>query len=119
MTIPVLIIFGVAAWFISQDSSTLPLLLPGIIALPVYAIVPNLRGGAVPLSQPTEEAKSAGRGASMILSMMVSFAVAGLATWAWSGGWFAWLLLVETVLAVIIYLLIRNSVIHSRWPSLE
>jgi hypothetical protein len=41
-----------------HDNSTLLLLLPGMLALPVYALVPCLLGEAVPLSKPTEEAKS-------------------------------------------------------------
>ena len=62
LTLPVLVLFGLIAWAVQPDSSTLALLLPGVIALPVYAMIPCLGGKGVPLSIPTEEAKSAGRG---------------------------------------------------------
>jgi len=94
-------------------------LLPGLVALPVYSLVPCLGGKAVPLSLPTEEAKSAGRGIHMMAVMMVSLALAGLATWSWSAGWFRWLLLVETILASGIYIAMRASLAGARWTPLE
>src|SRR5204863_6717541 len=103
LTFPVLVLYGLILWLVGIKASHLALLLPGLIALPIYALVPCLGGKAVPLSLPTEEAKSAGRGIHMIAVMMVSFALAGLATWSWSAGWFRWLLLVETILAGGIY----------------
>jgi hypothetical protein len=107
------------AWVIRGDLSHLPLLLPGVIALPVYSMIPCLRGKAVPFSLPTEEAKSATRGLSMIGFVFVSMGVAGLAIWSWSGGWFSRFLAVELLLAIGIYLTLRLSVTTARWPSLE
>ncbi|MFO1094859.1 MAG: hypothetical protein U0992_16380 [Planctomycetaceae bacterium] len=49
-------------WVLKHDLSQMLLLLPGIIVLPLVALIPNLRGGAVPLSQPIEQAKAASRG---------------------------------------------------------
>jgi hypothetical protein len=94
-------------------------LIPGIIALPVYAMIPCLGGKAVPLSLPTEEAKSAGRGLRMVGVMMISMALSGLALLAWSLGWFNWLLAVETVLVIVIYLAMRAALARVRWESVE
>ena len=103
LTLPVLLIFGLFAWVLRGQVSYLALLLPGIIALPIFALLPNLGGNGVPLSLPTEEAKSANRGLLMIGVMAVSGILSAVATWAWSSGWFGWLLLGELVVASVLY----------------
>ncbi len=117
-TVPLLLVLGVLLYFMR---STMPwyLVLPSIIAIPVFAIVPNLRGHAVPLSQPTEEAKSAGRGASIFVTMMISMALSGLALWAWRGEWFWQFVAAETCIAILLYFLMNRSVEQARWSSLE
>lgn len=119
LTLPVLVVFGLVAWFGKSDGSSLLLLVPGIIAMPVYALVPNLRGACVPLSLPTEEAKSAGRGMSMILVMLPALALASLATTALTGGWFWWLLLGESVLVIVLYIGMRAIIAKARWSPMD
>ena len=119
LTLPVLLIFGLIAWMVRGNASDLALLLPGIIALPVFALLPNLGGRGVTLSLPTEEAKSTSRGLQMIGVMMVSGILSALASWAWSGGWFGWLLLFELVVASVLYVGLRASISAARWPPLE
>jgi len=119
LTLPLLILVGVIAWLMRGQSSHLALMLPGIIALPIYALIPCLNGKAVPLSLPTEEAKPAGRSVTMIGVMMISLALSGLATWAWSAGWFKWLLLVEGIVVVVLYAGMRASLASVRWSPLE
>jgi hypothetical protein len=97
----------------------LALLLPGVIALPVFSLFPNLGGKGVPLSLPTEEAKSAGRGLTMIGVMLLSGLLSGAATWAWSGGWFLWLVMFELVAVVALYVVMRASISAARWPPME
>lgn len=118
LALPTLIAFALLAWCVRSEISHLPLLLPGIIALPLYALYPHLGGRAVPLSVPGEEAKSAGRGLRMMGVMMISMALSSIAAWSWSGGWFRWLLLGETALAVGIYTIMRTSVTSARWPAI-
>jgi hypothetical protein len=119
LTLPMLLIFGVIAWVLRGKLSSLGLLLPGVIALPVFALLPNLGGKGVPLSQPTEEAKSANRGILMIGVMVASGLLAGVASWAWSSGWFGWLLLVEVVVTSILCVGLRASISAARWPPME
>ena len=119
LTLPVVGAFVLLARLMGSGNSHLPLLLPGIIALPVYAMLACLGGDAVPLSLPTEEAKSTGRGLKMIGVMMVSALLALLATLSWNYGWFRWLLLVEAMFSVGLYFPMRASVGSSRWTSLE
>jgi hypothetical protein len=119
LTLPVVLAVGLMAWLLGGRNSHLALLLPGIIALPVYSMFACLGGNATPLSLPTEEAKSAGRGLKMIGVMMVSAILALLATVSWNYGWFKWLMLVEIVFLVVIYLPMRAAVGSARWTSME
>ncbi|SPE60327.1 conserved membrane hypothetical protein [Verrucomicrobia bacterium] len=118
LTVPVLLVSGLLVWAIESDSSRLLLLLPGIIALPVYALVPGVAGKA-PLSLPTEEAKSAGRGLTMIGVMIISMALSGIAVWAWNDGWFRWLLAVESLVVASLYGALRFRLSATRWPPME
>ena len=119
LTMPVVLAFGLIVWLVGGRAANLALLLPGMIALPVYALLPSLRGKAVPLSLPVEESKSAGRGLTMVGVMLMSGVLAAIAAWAWSGGWFWWLLLVELLVVTGFYLGLRSSISAARWPSLE
>jgi ABC-2 type transport system permease protein len=119
LTTPVLLLYGAIAWAVGSGTSHLALLLPGIIALPIFALLPNLGGKAVPLSMPIEESKSAGRGLTMIGVMIVSGLLSALAAWAWSGGWFRWLLLVELVVVSALYVGLRAALSAARWPAME
>ena len=119
LALPTVVFFGLVAWVVRNDSSHLPLLIPGIIALPVYSMVPCLGGKAVPFSLPIEEAKSARRGLSMVGVMFVSLLLSGLASWAWATGWFNWLLLVEATVATALYAGMRASIASVRWAPME
>lgn len=119
LTLPMLGLFALGVWVLKADTSQLPLLLPGLISLPVYSLLPSLSGKAILLSQPTEEARSARRGMTMVAVMLISMALGGVAAWSWSQGWFRWLLLAESVVAIGLYIGMRSVVSRSRWPSME
>ena len=119
LALPMLLLVGLIVWMLRGDLSQLILFLPGMIALPVFALVPSIGGKGVPLSLPTDAAKSAGRGLNMILVMMVAFVLAGLTTWSWSQGWFWWLVLGETMVAIAVYSAMRLALAKVRWPSTE
>jgi hypothetical protein len=119
LTLPVLVAAVLLASLLGSAHTHLPLLLPGIIALPLYAMLPCLKGNAVPFSLPSEEAKSAGRGLKMIGVMMASGVLAVAATLCWNYGFFKWLLLAEVFVVIGLYIPMRASVASSRWTSLE
>jgi ABC-2 type transport system permease protein len=119
LTVPLVMLFALIAWILCRNFSQLLLLIPGVIALPIYAMVACIGSKAVPFSLPVEEAKSAGRGIVMLAAMMVGFAFAGLVSWSWSQGWFGWLILAESVLAATLYLSMRASLARSRWKPVE
>jgi hypothetical protein len=119
LTLPALVLFGLVAWVVQAESSRLVLLLPGVIVLPLYAMIPCRGGKGVPFSLPTEQAKSAGRGLRMVGVMVTSMALSGLALWAWATGWFVWLLLGETVGVAAIYWSMRTSLASARWEPMD
>jgi hypothetical protein len=119
LTVPMVAAVVLLLWVMGSNSSQLPLLLPGIIALPVYAMIACLGEGAAPLSLPSEEAKSAGRGVVMIGVMVVSGLVALVATFAWNYGYFKWLVVAELIVAVGLYVFMRKMVAGAKWGSAE
>lgn len=119
LTLPVLAVVGGVIFLMHGFSSQFLLLLPGLVALPVYALMPGLVGKAIPLSCPIEEAKSAGRGTVMILVMLISMGLSGIASWAWSQGWFWQFLMIEIILAGVIYTGMRLAFQKVRWKSAE
>jgi uncharacterized membrane protein len=71
------------------------------------------------LSQPTDEAKSAGRGLSMLGIIFFSMAIAGVATFAWSAGFFWYFVAFEFLVAVSLYVALRYMLNHRTWPRLD
>jgi hypothetical protein len=120
LVVPLVGVIALLAWLLGGELGTsLMLLLPGILVIPLYALIPGLGGRAIPLSQPTESAKAAGRGLRMFGVMFVSLALAGMASFAWSQGWFGPFLIGETVVTVALYFLFRLRVDTTPWPSME
>jgi ABC-2 type transport system permease protein len=117
--LPLLALFGVLALATSDRPSELLLAVPGVLALPVYVLVPCIGGSAVPLSLPSEEAKAAGRGMLLLGAMLLSMIVSGLGMWARSAGWFWQFVLVEALVVVASYVVIRRGLSSARWSSLE
>ena len=119
LTAPVLAAYGLLFLLIGIDLSRLAMFVPGLIALPLYSLIPCLGGKVVPLSLPNEAAKSAGRGLQMIVVMIISFALSGIAILSWSGGWFHLLIIAELILVAVLYAKLRASLDTVRWPVLE
>lgn len=119
LTLPLIAAIALLSGLMLGSISGLPLLLPGLIALPVFALIPNIGGSAVPLSLPTEEAKSTRNGPLIMLMMFCAFVLSGLAFWAWSTGWFVWLIMGEIILSVAISVPLKRSIRQARWTSLE
>jgi hypothetical protein len=119
LALPMFVIFAVLSVLMQNAPSQLLLLLPGLLTLPVYALVPCVGGKGVPLSLPTEEAKGLGRGLAMIVVMMISFAISGVAMLLRSMGWFWWMVLIESILAAAIYASLHRAIRKTPWRSME
>jgi hypothetical protein len=110
---------AIAAVMIRRDPARLVLFAPGVILLPVLALLPTSSRNSVPLSVPPEAAKSAGRGLVMFGSMMLAMAIAAVGAAAWSGGWFGAFLLVEAALAALAFVLLHRAAERAEWSALE
>ncbi|HTZ70402.1 MAG TPA: hypothetical protein VMB71_07105 [Acetobacteraceae bacterium] len=119
LTLPLLVIFAALIWLPGHDPAQLLMLIPGVIAIPIYSLIPTIGGGGVPLSMPTEEAKSAGRGLTMIVASFASMALGGLALMSWTLGFLWWLVAVEIIAGVTLYVLLRRSLAGATWQSME
>ena len=119
LTFPLLCVFALMSLAFTRNLSELILLLPGIIALPVYAIIPCLNGGGIPLSRPTDEGKAAGRNFKTFGVMISATALAGVAALTYQTVWFKLFLLGETAVVVVIYFAMRANVNAARWKSIE
>ncbi len=119
LTLPLLLLFGVIILVLQVKLTQLALLLPGILAIPVFALLPGLIGKNVPLSQPPEDAKAANRGAAMILTMLLTVTLAGVTVWAWAQGWFHWLLLGEAIVVGLLYYIFRARMSRATWDATE
>jgi ABC-2 type transport system permease protein len=116
ITIPSLVALTIIFLILSIDLSSLKMLFPGLVALPVFAIVPCVNGEAVPLSQPAEEAKQASRGLQMISLMFIAMAIAGLAMLSEHFGFFWPFLFLESLLATAIYKFMHWRCAKASWP---
>jgi ABC-2 type transport system permease protein len=119
LALPPLAMFGLIVYMAHHQGSELLLLIPGIILLPIYTLIPSLRGEAVPLSRPSEEAKSASRGLEVMAVVVVSVVISLLASLALSVGLFWWFVLGETIIAGGVYAIFRRWLENSVWSPLE
>jgi hypothetical protein len=119
IVMPLFVVYAVFAGVFTANLYHLALLLPGLIAVPIYALVPCLRGEAVPFSLPADEAKSASRGVKMIGAVMAALAIAGLSSLAWAQGWFLILLIGELLVVAVLHAALKAVAERARWTSLE
>jgi ABC-2 type transport system permease protein len=119
LVVPALIALGAIMSFLPGGLTHLPLLLPGVIALPVYALAPGAIDKTVPLSKPTEEAKSARRGASMFLLMMSAMILPGLGLAAKHFDAFGIFLAVEAIVSAAASIALVRVISGKQWDSIE
>ena len=95
------------------------LLFPGLLAMPAFALIPGTIEKTVPLSKPTEEAKSAARGGIMMLLMVGSLVIPGIALLARNYGMFGRFLIAEACVVVIACWLLSKVIAGKKWDPLE
>lgn len=116
---PILVLTALIVWLMTGDAKDLLLLAPGLLPLPVFSLIPMLGGRGIPLSQPIDAAKAAGRGLKVMGVMFLAFGIAGLTSVAWSYGWFGWLVLGEAGLVAVLYVVLRVVLRRTQWPQAE
>jgi ABC-2 type transport system permease protein len=119
LALPVVAIAMVLMTLISGSPAPLLMLIPGLLLMPVCSMIPCLSGGGVPLSLPTEEAKSAGRGVMMFGAMIGAAVVSGMAAFAKSFGWFWPFVGVELLLVLAVCRVLGAKIRSARWKPME
>jgi hypothetical protein len=119
IAVPLVCIYAILAAAIDRDLSHALLLLPGVIVMPIFALVPSLDGSGVPLIFPVEEAKAARRGLLMFAATFMGMILSGITALVWSVGWFGWFVLAELAIAIPVYASIRRRVRSLRWDDLD
>ncbi len=119
LVLPGLLLLGIVVCLIPGGPAHAPMLLPGLIALPVYALLPGAIEKTVPLSKPTEEAKSAMRGAMMFILMMSAMLVPGLGIGAKHLGVYGIFLAVEAIFAAAACYALVAAILRKPWDPLE
>jgi hypothetical protein len=98
-----------AIWM--PDRAELLLILPGLLVLPLFSMLPAIGRPFVPFCQPLEgQAHNAAGCFLLMIYMMSAVIVAGLAGWAWISGWFAWMLGAEALVAMVLTVLVRRLI---------
>jgi len=119
IAIPAFVVIGFIIWVADRHVSHLLLFLPGIIAMPIFSLMPAVLHRGTPLSLPNEEAKSAARSFKMLAVMILAGALSGIAIWTFSKGWFQWLILAELIVAIPLYIGLSALVSRLRWRSID
>ena len=119
LTAPLVVVFAATACFAQDDLSKMLLLLPGIIVLPLVALIPYLKGQGVPLSQPIEQANAASRGLTMMGAIFTTMVLSAIAMFAAHVGLLIPLLIVEAVCVGAACFALHRSVSRARWTTLE
>jgi ABC-2 type transport system permease protein len=119
LTLPMLGALGAAVMMLGRDVSRLVLILPGMIALPAYAMYACRNGQAVPFSKPPDDSRAAQRSLSMWAVMAISGVLSGIAVVASKLGFYPVMLVVETGVALFVYASMRASLGEVKWPSID
>ena len=119
LTVPMIVLVAIAVIVMQSSVHGLVAMLPGVLALPVFAMYPCIGGHTVPLSIAGDESKSVGRSLKMIGFMLVSFALSGIVILSFQYDFFGILLSAETVVVAVVYWLMRKSMERVRWASME
>jgi hypothetical protein len=104
ITLPMLALLAAAVFFLKREQSQFLLLLPSLIAIPVWSLVPGISGPWLPFSKPFDSRKQSARGCGMMTVVLAISAILGLMAWyCMNNGLFALFLAGETTIAVIIF----------------
>ncbi|WP_035612363.1 hypothetical protein [Haloferula sp. BvORR071] len=119
LALPAMLLLVSVTCLFPNGFEKLLLILPGVIAMPFFAMVPGALEKCVPLAKPTEEAKSASRGGMIFLLMIVSMIVPALATGAQMVNLLPHFLLLETSVVIAACWLLKLLIDRKQWDPLE
>jgi hypothetical protein len=96
------------------------LLLPGFIAMPLFAMLPGLWHTLVPFSEPPEQAKNMSAGClRMLVVLVAALLIAAAAWWSDSRGWLGILLIIEAGVVAVVTGALRLAIDGRPWQADE
>ncbi len=119
LALPATLVLVAIVCFLPQPLEKLVLVLPGLISMPFFAMMPGAIEKCVPLAKPTEEAKSATRGWTMFLVMILAMLIPGIAIAADSFKILPYFLLLETAVVAGGCWLLGRAIDRKQWDPLE
>lgn len=119
LALPMLALYAIIM-AVTGHASDLVMLLPPLVAMPVFAMVACVGGKAVPFSRSTDAASAVRRSVGLFFGAMIgAFAIGGVASLARHQGWLGPMLVGEVVLLGGLYALMRAALATVKWKSLE
>jgi hypothetical protein len=116
---PVAVVLGALTIVLARGTASALMLVPGLIALPIYALIPCLGGNGVPLSRPVAQEQGADRMVRMFGVMILSGLIAGAALWARHHDLLGGFLIGEALLAAVAVSMLNSAIARAPWRAEE
>jgi ABC-2 type transport system permease protein len=117
LALPILLVIALLMILVPGGREQWPLLLPGLLALPIAARMPSAGGWPPPLSLPVDVVQSASRGLQAFLAMFLALGLGGAALVARHFGHLGAFLGVEAVVLAVGYAVLRMALNRASWPE--
>jgi hypothetical protein len=114
---PLLVFYSGMVWLLTHDVFAMTLLLPGLIAIPLYAYLPNLLGRGVPFVFAPSSGEAANLFPVLARWTFQSVPFAGLAALSYRTHYFWPLLAVELVIIAWVFRRTRGRLERLRWRN--
>jgi hypothetical protein len=118
LTYPIVLLLGLVMAILKQSIMPLAMVLPALIFMPAFSLVPGLNKVWLPLSLPVEDQQDVGNGC-LLMAIVGSLAIVigGVATWMWKlgGAWFLTFLACEALVMLGLYRLGKEKVDQLAW----
>jgi hypothetical protein len=116
---PAVVLLMIVCVWMTGDFHQIRLLLPGLLALPLYSRIVGLSGKHLPLSSPAEDVKATRRGLSVMVAMFSALAIGGIAALAKAYGYYMHFLTLEAILMVAGTYLMDRRIRALEWEPVE
>jgi ABC-2 type transport system permease protein len=122
LTYPLVLLLGIVMALIQQSIVPLAMVLPALIFLPAFSLVPGLKKVWLPLALPMEDQQDVGTGCLLMAIVGgLAIVIGGVATWMWKlgGAWFMTFLACEALVMLGLFRLGKEDVERRVWEPEE
>jgi ABC-2 type transport system permease protein len=114
--LPAILVVLSVGLFTAGLSNKLAIMLPNVMLLPLWCLIPGVMGMWLPLSRPFDQQRQSGEGClKMVVVMGSSMAVAGLGCYAYETGWLPMMLTVESIVVLALFFTFHRIIARSAW----